>query len=307
MKRCAGAWVFSTLLTIAGVPALAQEANLPAEVRAAIAEMGPKLNGEVIARTVKLMTPLQAPLAGLSVSKSVAYGPDPLQTLDLYPPQAGAAAAAPVVLFVHGGGFRQADGGYGEHVAAYFARHGMLGVKMNLRLAPAVSWPAQSLDVGAAVAWLKANAASHGGDPRRIVVIGYSSGGGVVASYLFDHSIETTRDGVVGAVLVSGMYGYHTKAAHYYGEDPKTAEEREPRAHVKEQHPPVTVVAAEFDPPDIAADSHALMAALCVDDSGCPPFMLLVGHNHSSEIRSVDSADDRLGGRVLGFVNAATK
>src|SRR4051794_7386366 len=239
MSRWGAAWAFSGLLMTAGSPAFAQEANLPAEVRAAIAEMGPKLNPDVIARTLKLMAPLQAPLAGLSVSKDMAYGPDPLQKLDLYPPQAGAAAVAPVVLFVHGGGFRQGDTGYGEHVAAYFARHGMLGVRMNLRLAPAVTWPAQSLDVGAAVAWLKANAARYDGDPQRIVVVGYSSGGGAVTSYLFDHSIETTRDGIVGAVLISGIYGYHSEAPFYYGEDPKTAAQREPRSHLEEPHPPV--------------------------------------------------------------------
>jgi acetyl esterase/lipase len=307
MNRWTAAWSFSALLIMAGSPAFAQEANLPAEVRAAIAEMGPKLNPEVIASTVKLMAPLQASLAGLSVSKDIAYGPDPSQKLDVYSPQAGAADAAPVVLFVHGGGFRQGDGGYGEHVAAYFARHGMLGVRMNLRLAPAVTWPAQSLDVGAAVAWLKTNAAHHGGDPQRILVIGYSSGGGVVASYVFDHSIETARDGIVGVVLLSGIYGYHTKAPFYYGEDPKTAEQREPRSHLKEPHPPVMVFSAEFDPPGIAADNHELMAALCTHDGRCPPYVLLAGHNHSSEIRSVDSVDDRLGAGVLAFVRAVAK
>lgn len=307
MKRWVAAWAFLAMLIMAGPPAFAQEANLPAEVRAAIAEMGPKLNPEVIANTLKLMAPLQASLAGLSVSKDIAYGPDPSQKLDVYPPQAGAAAAAPVVLFVHGGGFRQGDTGYGEHVAAYFARHGMLGVRINLRLAPAATWPAQSLDVGAAVAWLKTNAVHHGGDPRRIVVVGYSSGGGVVASYVFDHSIETARDGIVGVVLISGIYGYHTEAPFYYGEDPNTAAQREPRSHLKEPHPPVMVVSAEFDPPRTAADNHALMDALCMDDGRCPPFVLLAGHNHASEIRSVDSADDRLGAGVLAFVRAVAK
>src|SRR3954449_6461146 len=59
MSRWAAAWAISALLILAGSPAFAQEANLPAEVRAAIAEMGPKLNPEVIARTLKLMAPLQ--------------------------------------------------------------------------------------------------------------------------------------------------------------------------------------------------------------------------------------------------------
>lgn len=36
--------------------------------------------------------------------------------------RAGAAGAAPVVLFVHGGGFRIGDKRVGENIAAYFAR-----------------------------------------------------------------------------------------------------------------------------------------------------------------------------------------
>jgi acetyl esterase len=307
MIRRPVAWAFSGLLIIAGSPAFAQEANLPAEVHAAITEMGPTLNPEVTAKTVKLMAPLQASRAELKVTRDIDYGPDPLQKLDLYSPQASATAAAPVILFVHGGGFRTLDKRNNENVAAYFARHGMLGASMNFRLAPAVTWPAQSLDIGAAVSWLKANAARFGGDPRRIVIVGHSSGGAIVASYLFDHSIETTRDGIVGAVLVSGVYGYHTKAPFYYGEELTTAAQREPRSHLKEQHPPVMVVSAEFDPPGIAADNHALMAALCMEDSRCPPFMLLTGHNHVSEIHSIDTADDRLGGRVLAFVSTFTK
>jgi hypothetical protein len=51
----------------------------------------------------------------------------------------------------------------------------------------------------------------------------------------------------------------------------------------------------------IAADNHELMAALCMGDGHCPPFVLLAGHNHTSEILSADTTDDRLGGGVLAF------
>ena len=103
MSRWAAAWAFSALLIIAGAPAFAEEANLPAEVRAALTEMGPTLNPEVIEKSVKLMAPLQAPRDGLKVTKDVEYGSDPLQKLDLYSPKEATAAAAPVILFVHGG------------------------------------------------------------------------------------------------------------------------------------------------------------------------------------------------------------
>jgi acetyl esterase/lipase len=150
------------------------------------------------------MQPLQAPRGDLAVGQDVSYGEDPLQKLDIYAPKGAAAAPRPIVIFVHGGGFTGGDKRVVNNVASYFARHGMVGAAMNFRLAPAATWPAQSLDIGKAVAWLNANAAQYGGDPRRIILIGYSSGAATVASYIFDQSIQTSRDGVVGAVLMSG-------------------------------------------------------------------------------------------------------
>jgi acetyl esterase len=298
-------------IAVLGSPAAAQQANLPAEVWSAIAEMGPTLNQEVIRKSVALMEPLQAPRTGLSASQDVAYGPDPLQKMDLYQPQASAAGSAPIVIVVHGGGFTSGDKEIGENVAAYFARHGLLGVTINYRLAPTVQWPEQSLDLGSVVAWLRANAARYGGDPRRIVVIAHSSGGAVVISYLLDSSIKTDRDGVVGAVLLSGVFGYNFSSPAYYGDDPQKAAERQPHSHLNESKNesklPLLIVAAEFDPPRVAAESHQFAAALCMRDSKCPPFLWLSGHNHSTEIRGIDTKDDRLGQQILEFVGTIAK
>lgn len=308
MRRQPARWgLCALLIAFSGSPAGAQLANLPAEVRAAIAAMGPTLNPHVISQSMALMKPLQAPRTGLSVSKDIAYGPDPLQKMDLYPPQESAAAAAPTVIYVHGGGFARGDKQGGENIAAYFARHGLLGVTVNYRLAPTVQWPEQSLDLGSAVAWLKANAAKYGGDPRRIVVIGHSSGAAVAASYVLDTSIKTDRDGVVGAVLLSGVFGYGTSAPAYYGDDPQKAAERQPRSHVNESKLPLQIVAAEFDPPRVAADDHQLAAAVCTRDGKCPAFVWLSGHNHMSEIGSIDTKDDRLGREILDFVLTVAK
>ncbi len=309
MRRQPATWgLCALLIAFSGPPAAAQLAKLPAEVRAAIAEMGPTLNPDVISKTIALMKPLQATRIGLPASADVSYGPDPLQKMDLYPPQGNAAGPAPIVIFVHGGGFTRGDKRGSANIAAYFARHDMLGITMNYRLAPTVQWPAQSLDLGSAVAWLKANAARYNGDPRRIIVIGDSSGGGVVASYVLDSSIKTDRDGVVGAVLVSGTYGYvWPNSPAYYGDDPEKAAERQPRSHVNESKLPLLIVAAEFDPPQIAADNHQLAAAVCTRDGKCPPFVLLSGHNHITEIGSIDTKDDRLGRGMLDFVHTVAK
>src|ERR1700722_1218826 len=290
-----------------GPPAAAQMTNLPTEVPTAIVQMGPRLDESISSRTYALMQPLQAPRADLVVDQDVNYGEDPLQKLDLYAPRSRAAETHPVIIFVHGGDFTGGDKRNGDNVAAYFARHGMLGVAMNYRLAPAVTWPEQSLDVGKAVSWLGVNAARYGGGPHRMIVIGFSTGASVVASYIFDQSIQTTRDGVVGAVLMSGGFGYGSHKPVYYGEDPAKAAERQPRAHINQSALPVLIVMAEFDPPNWAAESLELAAAICKCRDKCPPFLWLSGHNHISEAASIDTPDDRLGHEILGFVGAVAK
>ncbi|MBV9249155.1 MAG: alpha/beta hydrolase [Acetobacteraceae bacterium] len=301
-------WALCALLLAAsGQPAAAQMSNLPDEVRLAISEMGTTLNTPIVRRTFALMQPLQASRAGLSVTKDLAYGADPLQKMDLYATAGIAAASAPIVVFIHGGGFTNGDKHGVDNVAAFFARHGLLGVNMNYRLAPAVSWPAQSLDIGSAVDWLQTNAARYGGDPHRIFLIGHSSGAAIAASYVLDQSISTVRDGVVGAVLISGPYGFEPlqgPAHEYYGDDRETAAGRQPRTHVYESKLPMLIVAAEFDPPDLGAESHELATAICVRDGKCPPFVWLNGHNHISEVASIDTRDHRLGREILDFVRA---
>jgi triacylglycerol lipase len=277
-------------------------ANLPTEVQTAFIQMGPHLDEPIASRTYALMRPLQAPRAGLAVGQDVSYGEDPLQKLDLYAPRPRAGRSRPIVIFVHGGDFTGGDKRNGDNVAAYFARHGMLGVAMNYRLAPAATWPEQSLDVGKAVSWLGSNAVRYGGDPHRMILIGFSTGASVLASYVFDQSIETTRDGVIGAVLMSGGFGYGNHKPVYYGEDPAKAAERQPRSHISQSTLPLLIVMAEFDPPKWAAESLELAAAICRSRGKCPPFLWLSGHNHISEAASIDTPDDRLGHEILGFV-----
>lgn len=297
-------------LLVAAAPARAQLANIPPETRAAIAALGPNLNPAVIDKSFALMRPLEASRDGMPVERDLSYGGDPLQKLDIWRPQAE-RAPAPIVVFVHGGGFVRGDKKDYDNIPAYFARHGFLGVNINYRLAPAVTWPAVSEDVGSAMAWLKANAAAHGGDPRRIVVIGHSAGASAVASYVLDRSIKTERAGVVGAVIISGPLGHgnERRAADrvYFGNDPAQMARREPLGHANESKLPLLITMAEFDPVALAPDSHELAAAVCLRDGKCPDFLWLSGHNHISETASLDTKDDRLGRAIVEFVRSVTK
>ena len=127
MPGTLGQWAAAMMLSLAVdvAPATAQLAKLPPDVRSQIAALGPNLTPAVITKSFALMRPLEASRAGLAVTKDVSFGPDPLQKLDLYRPKG--AQAAPIVVFVHGGGFVRGDKSDYDNVPAYFARHGMLG------------------------------------------------------------------------------------------------------------------------------------------------------------------------------------
>jgi acetyl esterase/lipase len=99
-----------------------------------------------------------------------------LQSLDLY---ASPGQGKPLLVFIHGGGWRigdKANGLHGAQKAAFFNAQGYAYASINYRLSPAVTHPAHVEDVAAALAWLADNARAQGLDADRIVVMGHSAG-----------------------------------------------------------------------------------------------------------------------------------
>jgi triacylglycerol lipase len=305
----------SFALSLIGIVMLCGHANadisrLPPEVVAGIAALGPVLDPPMIAKTRALMNPLapMTPPDSVTIAKDVAYGDDPLQRFDIYSPPK--TRGLPIVVFVHGGGFVGGDKGDYNNVPTYLSQHGMVAVNADYRLAPKVTWPAGSEDVGAMVAFLKKNGAHYGGDPRRIVLIGHSAGANLVASYVLDPAIHPkSGPGVVAAVLVSlpasrvASIGERDKI--YYGDDAGLYAKRAPATHVDESKLPLLVVTAEFDPVSLAPDAYDLAAKVCMRDGKCPAFFYVKGHNHISEIGSIGTKDDQLARALVDFIRHA--
>ncbi len=316
MKPLFASLCISAALGLAVPPAAAQMAKAPAEVRAKIAAMGAKLDLDLIKETIALYLPLvkAAPaLAHVKVATDIAYGDDAKETLDIYQPEG--KRGMPVVVFFHGGGYVGGDkNGYANaiyaNVPSFFARNGMLGVNANYRLAPQHPWPAGAEDVGKAVAWLKANAATYGGDPRRIFIIGHSAGATHVASYALDAALAPQGGpGIAGAILVSGEYEAPTEnpppnVKAYFGADTGLYAARSPLTHVRESKVPLLLATAEYDPVFLAPETYELAAAVCRRDGKCPCFVWLEGHNHISEMTSFDTADQQLSRAILDFVRS---
>jgi acetyl esterase/lipase len=108
----------------------------------------------------------------------------PFQRLNVYAPRSG--KDLPIVLFVHGGGWTRGDRALVGSQPKLFNDAGIVLVSVDYRLSPAVQHPAHADDVAAAVAWTKANIARHGGDPKKIFVMGHSAGAHVAAFVAID-------------------------------------------------------------------------------------------------------------------------
>jgi acetyl esterase len=105
----------------------------------------------------------------------------PEHRLDVYRPL-GAAGPVPVVLYVHGGGFRILSKDTHWIMGLAFARRGYLVFNISYRLAPRHRFPAALEDVCAALDWVGKNAARFGGDPSQVAFAGESAGANLVTA-----------------------------------------------------------------------------------------------------------------------------
>lgn len=101
--------------------------------------------------------------------------------LDVYRPL-DRAERLPVVLYVHGGGFRILSKDTHWIMGLAFARRGYLVFNISYRLAPRHPFPAAIADTCAAALWVARNAERYGGDPGRIVFAGESAGANLVTA-----------------------------------------------------------------------------------------------------------------------------
>jgi acetyl esterase/lipase len=298
--------------------------QLPPDVIAQLTGMDSAITPELVATSWTLLKPFHDKVGfnAPKVDRDLAYGDHERQRLDVHTAGTqpdGATPGAPVFVFVHGGGFVGGDKHVPgtpmyDHIGAWAVRNGWVGVTITYRLAPEYTWPSGAQDVAAAVAWVRDNIASYGGDPARIVVAGHSAGCVHVASFLAgqgDGQGEGSVDGIRGAGLLSGFYQVPDGAERgelevvYFGDRPSAEVSTLPG--LLNTGIPLIFAVAERDPEFIHTQAAGLTAAWFAKKGTVPHVIFSEGHNHISQIGSVGVDDLALGAQLARFVNRVTE
>ena len=279
------------------------------DMAAKIAALGQSLGPDILQSVRDLFGQEQERLAAQAPASltDIPYGPHERHRLDLYAPQG--AHNAPVLIFFHGGGFLKGDKGSATNwpnanVGRMAAEAGFVGIVPNYRLAPDHQWPSGPEDVASVIAWAKANAAQHGGDPNRIILAGTSAGAVHVAGYIKSHGTADIR----AAILLSGLYGYtplDDRDTLYYG-DPALYRDRMPLAAVASTSLPLFIACAEHDPVRFQQEFLALMEDRLAHHGTMPRAMIVSGHNHYSLPMHLGTSDRRLADEICAFIKDTT-
>jgi arylformamidase len=240
-----------------------------------------------------------------------AYGPTPIEGLDLYRSASASIGKAgderaPVAIFVHGGAWR--SGSASEftflaepfvHAGAHFAVLDFTNVNdTSGSLLPMVE------QVRRAIGWVFRNAEQFGGDRDRLYLISHSSGSHLAGcAVTHDWSKDgLPRDIVKGATLSSGMYDLKpvrlSKRSQYVNFTDAMENELSAIRHLDRLATPLIVSYGTYETPEFQRQTRDFAAAV---QAAGKPVELLVGeaYNHFEMLETLGNPYGLLGRAVL--------
>lgn len=182
--------------------------------------------------------------------------------LDVYRSAGSSDSALPVVVFVHGGGWRvghrRAPRETREWERGFFERicdAGFAAVACSYRFSGEATFPAQIDDVVEALRWIRDQGAEHGLDAGRVYLWGASGGGTLAALAALVPAAPTVRGAViwyaVSDFLALDLEAADTWEAHLFGgpigEHVSLARDASPVSHVRADAPPFFIQHGELD------------------------------------------------------------
>lgn len=204
------------------------------------------------------------------------------QVLDIYSPRD--AKNLPVVFWIHGGGWQTGDKALVQIKPQAFVDKGFVFVSTNYRLLPNVDMATIVRDVAKSIHWTHDHIAAHGGDPRRMFVMGHSAGAQLAALICTDDRYLKAEglslDFIKGCVPVDGDTF----------DIPAIIETAETRRRVHGQ-PPIKMGHREKFGNDPAKHRDFSAVTHVAQGKGIPPFLIL----HVAEHPDTSAQAQRLG------------
>lgn len=294
--------------------------SLSSDVANELDTIGPVWGSDINAHraaVIRSYTPLAAatPKDGFVKTSDVAYGPSNRQVLDVV--STPGLKDADVIVFVHGGAFvrgsKSPNGVIYDNVPYWFARQGCVAVNMEYRLANEATFPGGADDVALAMQWITENIAGHGGNPRRIFLMGHSAGGTHAATYCCDprHGYQP-EPGLQGLILVSARLRADVHPgnpnAHavqtYFGCDASRHEVDSPMHYAGDLVVPLMVAVAQYENPYLDLYGLEFCQRVAIGKGNVPRFIQLMRHNHTSIVAHFDTGEEHLGREILSFMDS---
>ena len=307
MKKCL---IFCCLLTAIVAASVGDAYSGSSEIAAYLVRVG--LAGDPAPPPADAAADPSNSCAGVSFSRSLKYGESEVNVLDIATGDSGETSPRPVLVFVAGESFAGESGtsdaadAVQDQAMCFAARHGMVGVRVNYRLAPANPWPSGAKDVAAAISWVYQNIDLFGGSRDEIVAVGYSVGAFHVASFLAHREFQERDSDVAAAVLVSGIYHSGADASDaeksYFGADASKYDERSAFPGILNLDVPILLAWSVLDPPRLIGNGERLKERLCNSRTHCPHTTVLRRRDSLDSVFAPDIASRNLAGPTLELV-----
>lgn len=186
-------------------------------------------------------------------TEGIAYGDDPRQKLDVYVPR-HAVENAPVVVFFYGGSWNSGSRSDYSFVGEALASRGIVAVLADYRLYPQVRYPLFLEDGAKAVAWTHEHIRQFSGDPKRLYLMGHSSGAYNVAMLALEPqllgAVGMSPSDLSGWIGLAGPYDFlpiknpEVRPVFFWPDSPPQSQ---PINHVSRGAPPALLMASRDD------------------------------------------------------------
>ena len=198
----------------------------------------------------------------------VAYGPTEIEKLDIYgAPRAG----APIMIFIHGGAWKNGTASEHAFAAEMFVRSGAHFVVPDFTGVEQAGGSLLTMvdQVRRAIAWVYTNGANFGGDPKRLYVCGHSSGAHLTSCALttdWQSGYNMPPDIIKGGICVSGMYDLEpvrlSARSNYVKFDDQTVQELSAIRRLDRLKAPVIVAYGTEETPEFQRQNRDFAAAV---------------------------------------------